>query len=47
MAFSDPGKGRVVLGSDRDTEPEKVTRSGYCECGEVMFFLNGRPDSTA
>jgi hypothetical protein len=41
MAFSDPGKGRVVLDSGRGTEPEKVTLAGDCSCGDVLGYDSG------
>ena len=41
MAFSDPGKGRLVLDSGRGTEPEKVTLSEDCKCGDVLGYSSG------
>ncbi len=41
MAFSDPGKGRVVLDSGRGTEPEKVTLAEGCKCGDVLGYSSG------
>ncbi len=41
MAFSDPGKGRVVLDSGRGTEPEKVTLAEDCKCGDVLGYSSG------
>ena len=41
MAFSDPGKGRVVLDSGRGTEPEKVTLAEDCKCGDVLGYISG------
>ena len=41
MAFSDPGKGRVVLDSGRGTEPGKVTLAGDCSCGDVLGYDSG------
>jgi len=41
MAFSDPGKGRVVLDSGRGTEPEKVTLAEDCERGDVLGYDSG------
>jgi len=41
MAFSDPGKGRVVLDSGRGTEPEKVTLAEDCKSGDVLGYSSG------
>ncbi len=41
MAFSDPGKGRVILDSGRGTEPGKVTLAGDCKCGDVLGYSSG------
>ncbi len=41
MAFSDPGKGRVVLDSGRGTEPKKVTLAEDCKCGDVLGYDSG------
>ena len=41
MAFSDPGKGRVVLDAGRGTEPEKVTLAEDCKCGDVLGYSSG------
>ena len=41
MAFSDPGKGRVVLDSGRGTEPEKVTLAEDCKRGDVLGYSSG------
>lgn len=41
MAFSDPGKGRVILDSGRGTEPEKVTLAENCQCGDVLGYSSG------
>ncbi len=41
MAFSDSGKGRVVLDSGRGTEPEKVTLAENCKCGDVLGYSSG------
>jgi len=41
MAFSDPGKGRVVLDSGRGTEPEKVTIAEDCKGGDVLGYSSG------
>lgn len=41
MAFSDPGKGRVVLDSGRGTEPEKVTLAEACKAGDVLGYSSG------
>ena len=41
MAFSDPGKGRVILDSGRGTEPEKITLSEDCKCGDVLGYSSG------
>ncbi len=41
MAFSDPGKGRVVLDSGRGTEPGKVTLAEDCKCGDVLGYSSG------
>ena len=41
MAFSDPGKGRVVLDSGRSTEPSKVTLAEDCKCGDVLGYSSG------
>jgi hypothetical protein len=41
MAFSDPGKGRVVLDSGRGAEPEKVTLAEACKAGDVLGYSSG------
>ncbi len=41
MAFSDPGKGRIVLDSGRGTEPEKVILAEDCKCGDVLGYSSG------
>ena len=41
MAFSDPGKGRIILDSGRGTEPEKVTLAEDCKCGDVLGYSSG------
>ena len=41
MAFSDPGKGRLILDSGRGTEPEKVTLAEDCKCGDVLGYSSG------
>jgi len=41
MAFSDPGKGRVILDSGRGTEPEKVTLAEDVERGDVLSYSSG------
>ncbi len=41
MAFSDPGKGGVILDSGRGTEPEKVTLAEDCKCGDVLGYSSG------
>ncbi len=41
MAFSDPGKGRVILDSGRGTEPEKITLAEDCKCGDVLGYSSG------
>ncbi len=41
MAFSDPGKGRVILDSGRGTEPGKVTLAEDCKCGDVLGYSSG------
>jgi len=41
MAFSDPGKGRVVLDSGRGTEPGKVTLAEDCKGGDVLGYSSG------
>ncbi len=41
MAFSDPGKGRVILDSGRGTEPQKVTLAEDCKCGDVLGYSSG------
>jgi len=41
MAFSDPGKGRIVLDSGRGTEPEKVTLGEDCKVGDVLGYSSG------
>lgn len=41
MAFSDTGKGRVILDSGRGTEPEKVTLAEDCKCGDVLGYSSG------
>ena len=41
MAFSDPGKGRVILDSGRGTEPGTVTLAEDCKCGDVLGYSSG------
>lgn len=41
MAFSDPGKGRVVVDSGRGTEPGKVTLADNVKCGDVLDYSSG------
>ena len=41
MAFSDPGKGRVVLDSGRGTEPQKVTLAEDSKSGDVLGYSSG------
>ena len=41
MAFSDPGKGRVILDSGRGTEPVKVTLGEDSKCGDVLGYSSG------
>ena len=41
MAFSDHGKGRVILDSGRGTEPEKVTLAEDCKGGDVLGYSSG------
>ncbi len=41
MAFSDPGKGRVILDSGRGTEPEKITLAEDCKSGDVLGYSSG------
>ena len=41
MAFSDPGKGRVILDSGRGTEPGKVTLAEDCKCGDALGYSSG------
>ena len=41
MAFSDPGKGRVILDSGRGTEPQKVTLAEDVKCGDVLGYSSG------
>ncbi len=41
MAFSDPGKGRVVLDSGRGTEPEKVVLAEDSKCGDALGYSSG------
>jgi len=41
MAFSDPGKGRVVLDSGRGPDPEKVTLAEDVMCGDVLGYSSG------
>ncbi len=41
MAFSDPGKGRVILDSGRGPEPEKVTLAEDCKSGDVLGYSSG------
>ncbi len=41
MAFSDSGKGRVILDSGRGTEPEKVTLAEDCKSGDVLGYSSG------
>ncbi|MBI4268056.1 MAG: hypothetical protein HY662_04645 [Chloroflexi bacterium] len=41
MAFSDPGKGRVILDSGSGVEPGKVTLAEDCKCGDVLGYSSG------
>ncbi len=41
MAFSDPGKGRVILDSGRGTEPQKVTLAEDCKSGDALGYSSG------
>ena len=41
MAFSDSGKGRVILDSGRGTQPEKVTLAEAVKCGDVLGYSSG------
>ena len=41
MAFSDPGKGRIIFDSGRGTEPEKVTLAEDCKCGDILGYSSG------
>ena len=41
MAFSDPGKGRIVLDSGRGTEPKKVTLAEDSKGGDVLGYSSG------
>ncbi len=41
MAFSDPGKGRVIFDSGRGTEPKKVTLAEDAKCGDVLGYSSG------
>ena len=41
MAFSDPGKGRIILDSGRGTEPQEVTLAENCKCGDVLGYSSG------
>ena len=41
MAFSDSGKGRLVLDSGRGTEPGKVTLAEDCKRGDVLGYSGG------
>ncbi len=41
MAFSDPGKGRVILDSGRGTEPGKVTLAEDVKSGDVLGYSSG------
>ena len=41
MAFSDPGKGRLILDSGRGTEPEKITLAEAVKCGDVLGYSSG------
>ncbi len=41
MAFSDSGKGRIILDSGRGTEPEKVTLAEDCISGDVLGYSSG------
>ncbi len=41
MAFSDPGKGRVILDSGCGVEPGKVTLAEDCKCGDVLGYSSG------
>ncbi len=41
MAFSDPGKGRIVMDSGRGTEPGKVTLAENCKRGDVLGYSSG------
>ena len=41
MAFSDPGKGRIIFDSGRGTEPGKVTLAEDSKCGDVLGYSSG------
>ncbi len=41
MAFSDLGKGRIILDSGRGTQPEKVTMAEAVKCGDVLGYSSG------
>ncbi len=41
MAFSDSGKGRIILDSGRGTQPEKVTLAEAVKCGDVLGYSSG------
>ena len=41
MAFTDPGKGRIVVDSGCGTEPAKVTLAENCKCGDVLGYSSG------
>ena len=41
MAFSDPGKGRIIFDSGRGAEPEKVTLAEDCKCGDILGYSSG------
>ncbi len=41
MAFSDLGKGRIILDSGRGTEPGKVTLAEGCKVGDVLGYSSG------
>ncbi len=41
MAFSDPGKGRMILDSGRGTEPGKVILAEDCKTGDVLGYSSG------
>lgn len=41
MAFADPGAGRVIKDTGRDTEPGKVTLAEACLVGDVLGYSSG------